>query len=96
MKVRFSRRALNDLQHIGDYIAADNPARAVSFINELELAARRLAELPRTYPVVHMSRRGEIRGKSYGNYLILYAIVDESILIQHILHSARNVERLFL
>jgi toxin ParE1/3/4 len=31
----FSPRAEADLEEIGDYIARDNPARAISFLDEL-------------------------------------------------------------
>lgn len=32
MKVRFSEQALRDLEGIADFIAQDNPRRAVSFV----------------------------------------------------------------
>jgi plasmid stabilization system protein ParE len=35
MRVEFAPLALSDLESIAEYIAADNPRRAVSFVREL-------------------------------------------------------------
>jgi plasmid stabilization system protein ParE len=47
MRVRYTRRALGDLEAIYSYIAADNPkaARAV------ELVIRRTVDLPAHFPI---------------------------------------------
>jgi plasmid stabilization system protein ParE len=42
----FAPAAEDDLIEIGAYIASDNPARALSFIDELEAKARQIAEHP--------------------------------------------------
>ncbi|MFT3803123.1 MAG: type II toxin-antitoxin system RelE/ParE family toxin [Burkholderiaceae bacterium] len=42
MTLRLSRLAANDLKEIGDYIARENPARAVSFIRELRAVMDRI------------------------------------------------------
>ena len=36
MKVIFTKQAESDLEQIADFIALDNPIRALSFIKELE------------------------------------------------------------
>lgn len=36
MKLVFSPKAAEDLEEIGDYIARDNPQRALSFVAEIE------------------------------------------------------------
>lgn len=46
MKVILTPDALADLDHIAEHIEKDNPARAISFVEELREAARRLADLP--------------------------------------------------
>ena len=35
MRFRFSRQAESDIEEIGDFVARDNPACAVSYIEEL-------------------------------------------------------------
>ena len=52
MKVEFTLAAEADLEQIGDYIARDNPARALSFVRELARSCLELAEMPEAWPVV--------------------------------------------
>jgi len=48
MRFRFSRRAEADIEEVGDYIARDNPARAVTFIAELRARCRIMRDIDRT------------------------------------------------
>ena len=43
MQYRFSRQAERDIEEIGDFIARDNPGRAVTFIAELRESAGELS-----------------------------------------------------
>lgn len=47
MKVVLSERAIDDLIAIGAYIGRDNPARAASFVAELEARCMTLGDMPR-------------------------------------------------
>ena len=47
---RLSREALLDLDALADYIMDDNPARAVSFVDELTDRFRVAAGQPEAYP----------------------------------------------
>lgn len=76
MRVVFSAEAESDLERIGDYIAADNPLRAVSFVNELVKRCERLSDMPRAYPLVPRYEHTNVRRLPNGNYLIFYR-VDE-------------------
>lgn len=51
MKVRFTRSAETDLADIADWIARDNPARAITFIRELRAKCMSLADRPERFPV---------------------------------------------
>ncbi|MCE3519565.1 type II toxin-antitoxin system RelE/ParE family toxin, partial [Escherichia coli] len=44
MKVTLSTRARRDLEGIRLYIEKDNPTRAISFVDELRDAARRIGD----------------------------------------------------
>jgi toxin ParE1/3/4 len=46
MRLELARFIESDLAAIGDYIAADNPRRALSFIQEIRDSSRRLANTP--------------------------------------------------
>jgi toxin ParE1/3/4 len=52
MKLVFTLAARADLRSIGEFIAADNPRRTMTFIDELEQHCRTLAAKPRTHPVL--------------------------------------------
>ena len=52
MIVEITAEAEADLEAIGDYIARDNPARAVSFVRELGRSCMDLADFPEAWPVI--------------------------------------------
>jgi toxin ParE1/3/4 len=90
MKVRFSEQALRDLEGIADFIAQDNPRRAVSFVTEIHQACSRLVDAPRGHPLIeHPS--GDIRRAVYKPYSIFYMLDGEDVLIDRILHGARDI-----
>ena len=93
-RYRLRPQAVADLEAIGDYIAADNPARAVAFVDEmLELCAR-LAEYLRAY-----RRRDDLapglRQALHGRYLIFFTVGRSGVVIERVLHGARRLEDLF-
>lgn len=59
MKVTLSTQARRDLEGIGKYIETDNPARAISFVDELRDAARRIGDIPRAFPLVRATNSME-------------------------------------
>ena len=61
MKVVFSEAARYDLLRIGDYIAEDNPLRALTFIDELEDRCLQLEHHPLSYPILARRPLSNIR-----------------------------------
>jgi toxin ParE1/3/4 len=92
MKVVITAAARSDLIEIGDFIQADNPDRAVTFVDELLDRCLSLADMPRAYPLVPRYERFGIRRRVYQNYLIFYRIQKNRIEVIHILHGARDYE----
>ncbi len=93
MIVRLLPDAEADLEAIADYIAQDNPMRAVSFIAELRTKCSSLAEMPFGFPLVPRFEPRGVRHRVHGNYQIFYRVVGtpaDRIDVLHILHSARN------
>lgn len=90
MIVLFSAEAESDLETLGDYIARDNPARAISFLGELRQQCRGLADFPDRFPLVPRYEAAGIRRCSHGNYLIFYRIETDKVIILHILHGAQD------
>jgi toxin ParE1/3/4 len=93
MRCEFSARAEADLESIGDYIAQDNPARALSFFQEIRQCCQNMAAQPLAAPLRPEYGEG-IRRMPFGRYLIFYSVGDQSILIEHVRHSARKPEKL--
>jgi plasmid stabilization system protein ParE len=90
--VIFSVRARADLEHIGDYIAQDNPQRAASFITELMERCRHLADMPHRFPLVPRYEHRGVRRFPHGAYLVFYHVSDDAVEILHILNGAQDFE----
>jgi plasmid stabilization system protein ParE len=90
LKVVFSRNAERDLEAIGDWIAQDNPTRAVSFVAELVKSCKSIGKAPRGFPLVDRSCDLRLRRRVHGDYLIFYDVGTTSVEILHVLHGARD------
>lgn len=87
MKVVFTDAAETDLEQIGDAIAADNPARALSFVRELRARCAALATMPERFPLVPRYEARGVRRAVHGDYLIFYLVTAAAVVIIHILHG---------
>ena len=92
MRLVFAVAAEDDLEQIGDYIAKDNPALALSFVRQLREAALELREAPLAFPMVPGHHAHGIRRRPVGRYLIFYRAEPDRIIILQILHGARDIE----
>ena len=90
MRLIFAPLAVADLEEIGDYIALDNPPRALSFIRELRTQCRKILDNPLAFPAREDLAPG-LRVLPYGQYLIFYRPMDTIVRIERILHGARDV-----
>jgi toxin ParE1/3/4 len=95
MRCAFTPLAEADLEAIADYIARDNPRRALTFVQELRERCAKIAEMPRAAP--QRSELGEgVRVVTFGRYLICYAERDGGqVVIERIVHGARSLRDLF-
>jgi toxin ParE1/3/4 len=70
--------AEQDLEAIGNYIAKDNPRRALSFVGELRSQCAKITKSPQAYR--SRAELGEgVRSCSHGNYVIFF-VVEESVV----------------
>jgi len=92
-RVVFRRAAVADLDAIAAYIAQDNPARALSFIGEIETACTVWAETP-----LAGRDRSEIaeglRSFPFGNYVVFYRPRPDGLTVVHVVHGRRDHLRL--
>jgi toxin ParE1/3/4 len=77
-----------DPEEIASYIARDNPARAASFVAELEVTCRAVAASPELYP----ARADLARMAVHGRYLVLYRNLpsENTVRVERVLHGAHN------
>jgi toxin ParE1/3/4 len=87
MKLRYERGALADLDEIFAYIAADNRAAAARFVSRIEDVAMRLRANPY---IGEATRNPRFRRFPVGNYLIVYEIGTDEVVIHYIRYGARR------
>jgi len=93
MRVALSAYVEPDLDEIAAYIAAENPARAVSFIDEIAERFKLISENPRIYQL-RPDIRPDLRLAVHGHYLILYRILADRVSIERVVHGSRNLVNL--
>ena len=94
MIVEFTAAALADLQSIGDYIAQDNPSRAVSFVQDLSRSCMDIGDMPLAWPIVPRYEHLGIRRRVHGRYLIFYSVAAGRITIIHVFNGAMGIDAL--
>ena len=94
MKVVFAPSAKLDLRGIAWAIRRDSPERAERFVEEIVERCYTLAEMPRRYALIPRYEEHGIRRCPYGSYLIFYRVTEQAVQIVHVLHGARDYERL--
>lgn len=86
--------AEQDLESIGDYIALDNPYRALTFIAELRSQCAKIAAAPKAFRT--RPELGEnIRSCAYGNFVIFFHDV-QTVCIVRVLHGAMDIDAHFI
>ncbi len=67
---------------------------SLNFVQELREKCESLADAPRGYPLVPRHEHLGIRRRPFGNYLIFYRVGANAIEVVHVLHGARDYQRL--
>lgn len=93
MRLEFSRWVEGDLEAIGDHIAQDNPARAVSFIREIREKIHRIGQQPLLYQLRPEIGEGA-RLAVVGRYVLLFRIVGETVRIERVVFGGRDLPAL--
>lgn len=94
MHLLFTPLAEQDLESIADYIAADNPRRAITFVQELRQRCQRIALSPASYRMRPELGEG-IRSCAHGHHVIFFEASASAVTMLRILHGARDLPRLF-
>ncbi len=94
MRVELSNFIESDLDTIAEYIAQDNPVRAVSFIQEIRSKFRLIGQNPRIYrlrPEVGEDARAAV----VGQYVVLFHIINDTARIERVVYGGRDLWAMF-
>ena len=93
MRCTFTPKAEADLAAIADWIAEDNPSRAISFIREIRDRCDQVAEFPKAFPERAELGPG-IRMSVHRDYLIFYREEAARVVVVRVLHGSRDYRSL--
>ena len=82
--------AYRDLQSIVEYISQDSMYQALAFYDDVMAKAQTLSDFPYRGRVVPEMDNPEIREIFIHRYRLIYQIHNDRVIIQTIIHGARN------
>lgn len=94
MQITLSRYIEGDLDAIANFIAQDNPGRAVSFIQDIR---GKFADIQRA-PLIYRLRPDigeDARMATVGNYAILFRLMGDVARIERVVYGGRNLPDVF-
>jgi toxin ParE1/3/4 len=91
-EVVWSPRAVEDVEAIALYIAADSTSYAAAVVKKIVDTTRRLSGFPFAGRIVPEFGEENIREKLVYSYRIIYRIQDETITIAAVIHGKRLLE----
>jgi plasmid stabilization system protein ParE len=95
-RVLLTKRFARHLQEMGDYIAADNPKRAVSWIEEVEAKVMKLDYFPESHPYARENESHDIElrqlvfGRGRDKYRVIFTVKESDVVVLDIRHAARE------
>lgn len=84
--------AQQDLVQIVRHIANDNPSASLRWIDGIEHTFELLSRYPLTGERFRRRRSGEVRRRTFGNYVIYYRPLIDGIEVYRVLHGSRDHE----
>lgn len=83
-----------DLVEIGDFIAADNPIRALSFVAEIEARIGKLTEMPGA-SLARDDLHSGLRSVRHGRYTIFFMDMGDEVRVVRVIHTSRDLGPMF-
>jgi toxin ParE1/3/4 len=93
-KVIWSAKAVEDVEAIARYIAADSPSYAAAVVKKVLDTARGLSTFPFAGKVVPELDEESIREKLVYSYRIIYRVEGSTITIAAVIHGMRLLDAL--
>ena len=94
MQIELSRYIEGDLDAIADFIAQDNPGRAVTFIQDIRGKFYNIQREPLIYQL-RPDIGEDARMATVGNYAILFRIMGNVVRIERVVYGGRNLPGVF-
>jgi toxin ParE1/3/4 len=90
VRVKLSRHIKGDLKEIGDWIAEDNPRRAISFIQEIRETFRQIGKGSLLYQL-RPDIGEDARIAVVGRYVILFWVDGDVVRIERVVFGGRDL-----
>ena len=97
LKLRINPMVVKDLKDIRDYIAEDNEEYAVKTLQEIYRKFENLQMFPGigTDLAKRVSFKTEYKYAVWGDYVIIYKVVDEYLEIYRVVNRYQDITRIF-
>jgi toxin ParE1/3/4 len=89
LRHRLSSVAERDVADIVEYLAKANLDAAIAFIDQISDRFRLLEQYPESGERFADPQR-RLRRTSLGNYVVIYQVLDDAILIVRVVHGSRD------
>jgi toxin ParE1/3/4 len=93
-KIRWSPRAVSNLEEICNYIAKDSEYYAILFAKKVTTTIKTIPQFPKSGRIVPEYEDENIREKIYANYRIVYRLKGKVVEIVTICHGAKPLENI--
>ena len=94
MRIEVSSFVEGDLDAIADYIAQDNPRRALSFLRQIREQILALGHRPLRFRLL-TELEEDARVALVGRYGILFRIRDDAVRVERVVYCAHDLLALF-
>jgi toxin ParE1/3/4 len=94
MRLELSSYVEGDLDGIADFIAQDNPRRALTFIQDIRAKFHDILRNPMIYQL-RPDIGEEARMVTIGNYAILFHVMGEVVRIERVAYAGRDLPSIF-
>jgi plasmid stabilization system protein ParE len=90
MTIRWTQRALTDLERVHGFMESVSATRAVALVDALIGGVERLAELPRIGQRLTRYAKREVRRIFVGEYEVRYELTGSNILVLRLWHTRED------
>ena len=92
LRMLFTEKAEREINDIIDYIAINlsNPKAAHDLYKEFENIIETISSFPLSCPVSELPFYCELRKAYFGNYILFYEFINDTITVISILYATRN------